>query len=164
MEEWCISFQECAQSKSPIPTPHASLIPSQVGFPIEHVALDVLGPLPTTKCGNRYVLVISDYFTRWVEAFSLPNQEAPTVAKVYFCEWVCRFGAPDSIHTDQGWNFESKLFSEICHLLGVEKTRTTPYHPESDRLAECFNRTLKIIFMTIWERYQRICEMRSYLC
>ena len=62
MEEWCISCQECARTKSPIPTYCALLIPSQVGFPMEQVALDVLGPLPTTKRGNRYVLVISDYY------------------------------------------------------------------------------------------------------
>ena len=120
VEEWCISCQECARSKSPFPAPHASLIPSQVGFPMEHVALDVLGPLPKTKHRNRYALVVLDYFTCWVKAFSIPNQEAPTIAKVFVCEWVCRFGAPDLIHTDQGWKFGLKLFSEICHLLGVK--------------------------------------------
>ena len=70
----------------------------------------LLGPLPTTKRGNCYVLFVSDYFTCWVEAFSLPYQEALTVAKVFVCEWVCRFGAPDSIRRDldQGLqNFES---------------------------------------------------------
>ena len=56
--------------------------------------------------------------------------------------FVCRFGAPDYLHTDQGRNFESNLFSEICKLLGVSKTRTTPYHPQSDGLVERFNHTL----------------------
>ena len=56
--------------------------------------------------------------------------------------FICRFGVPDSIHTDQGKNFESKVIQEICHLLGVTKTGTTPYHPQSDGLVERFNRTL----------------------
>ena len=80
--------------------------------------------------------MITDYFTCWVEAFPMPNQEAPTVAKVLVEEWICRYGAPNSIHSDQGKNFESHLFSEICHLLGIHKTRTTPYHPQSDGLVE----------------------------
>ena len=57
-------------------------------------------------------------------------------------ELVCRFGVPDSLHTDQGRNFEAKVLKEVCQLLGVKKTRTTPYHPQSDGLVERFNRTL----------------------
>ena len=68
--------------------------------------------------------------------------EALSVAKVLVSEFICRFGVPDSIHTDQGKNFEAKVIQEICHLLGVTKARTTPYHPQSDGLVERFNRTL----------------------
>ena len=112
---------------------------------MERVAMDIFGPLPTTKRGNKYILVVSDYFTRWVEAYSLPNSEAPTVARTLVSEWICRYGAPDAIHTDQGKNFESRLFSELCTLLGIHKTRTTPYHPQSDGLIERFNRTLRMM-------------------
>ena len=55
------------------------------------------------------------------EAFSLPNQEAPTVIKVVVEEWICRFGAPDAIHTDQGRNFKPQLLSDICSIFDVEK-------------------------------------------
>ena len=58
-------------------------------------------------------------------------------------EFICKFGCPDRIHTDQGREFESELFSEVCKLLGVEKSRTTPYRPQSDGLIERFNRTMK---------------------
>ena len=61
------------------------------------------------------------------------------MAKVLVNEWICRFGAPDDIHLDQGKNFESPLFVEVCHLHGMEKTRTTPYHWQSDGLVERFN-------------------------
>ncbi|KAL5477203.1 hypothetical protein EMCRGX_G023959 [Ephydatia muelleri] len=68
--------------------------------------------------------------------------EASSIAQVVVKEIICRFGIPDTIHTDQGRNFESGLIRDICQLLCVKKTRTTPYHPESDGLVERFNRTL----------------------
>ena len=101
-----------------------------------------LGPLPVSEKGHKYILVISDYFTKWTEAYPMPNMEASTVASLFVHNFVCRFGAPNFLHTDQGRNFESTLMSEICKLLGVIKTRTTPYHPQSDSLVERFNHTL----------------------
>ena len=94
--------------------------------------LDILVPLPETPRGNKYILVIGEYFTKWKEAFPLKDTEALTIAKVFVNEFVCRFGVPDSLHTDQGRNFEAKVLKEVCQLLGVKKTRTTPYHPQMD--------------------------------
>lgn len=99
------------------------------------VAVDILGPFPESDQGNNYVLVVGDYLTRWMEAFAIPNQEATTVAKVI-------------THSDQGKQFESELISNICKLLGIAKTRTTPYHPQSDGLVERFNRTLLSMLRT----------------
>ena len=101
-------------------------------------AIDVLGPLPIIIIdgGNRYLLIAADYFTKWVEAYSLPNQEAVTVAGFLVKEFLCRFGTPQIIHSDQGRNFESAIFTEMCQLLGIAKTRTTPLHPESDGIVE----------------------------
>ena len=112
---------------------------------MERVALDIVGLLPTSKRGNKYILVIKDYFTSWAEAFNLPNQEALTVARTVFNEWICRFGAPVAIHSDQGRNFESSMFAELCLLLGIHKTRTSPFHLQSDGLVERFNRTLRML-------------------
>jgi hypothetical protein len=109
---------------------------------MERCALDIMGPITTTRNGNRYILVIGDYFTKWTEAFPLPNIEAETVAKVFVKEFVCRFGVCRQLHSDQGSNFESKLFAEVCRLLEIHKTRTTPFHPQSDGMIERFNRTL----------------------
>jgi len=101
------------------------------------------GTLPVTEAGNKYILIVADYFTKWVEAFPMANQEACTVAEILVREVVCRFGVPLLIHSDQGRNFESVLFAEMCRLLGIKKTRTTPYHPQSDGMVERFNRTLE---------------------
>ena len=72
----------------------------------------------------------------------MPNMEAKTVAELFVNQFIARFGVPDILHTDQGRNFESLLMKETCQLLGVQKTRTSPYHPQSDGLIERFNRTL----------------------
>ena len=80
--------------------------------------MDILGPLPETPRGNRYILVIGDYFTKWKEAIPLKDTEAVTVARVN--EFICRFGAPDSLHTDQGKNFEAIIIKEIYALLDIK--------------------------------------------
>ena len=104
--------------------------------------MDILGPLPRTPRGNRYVLVISDYFTKRTESYAIPDQTATTIAEKVASEFVSCFGVPRQIHSDQGTNFESNVMAEICKLLGIEKTRTTPLHPKSDGQVERFNRTL----------------------
>ena len=74
--------------------------------------MDITGPLPTTESGQKYILVVGDYFTKWTEAFPLPNQEAKTVAEKLVNEVISRFGTPERIHTDQGRNFEAQLFKD----------------------------------------------------
>ncbi|GBN43254.1 hypothetical protein AVEN_257929-1 [Araneus ventricosus] len=106
------------------------------------MALDILGPFPVTTKGNRHVLVLMDYFTKWPEAIPIPDQEASTVAEELVRSWISCYGVPMILHSDQGTNFNSALFTEICKLLGILKTRTTALHPESDAMVERFNRTI----------------------
>ena len=115
----------------------------QVGEPMERIAIDILGPLPESNAGNKCIMIVTDYFTRWTEAFALPNQEALTIARALVDEFISRFGLPRQIHTDQGTQFESKLFQNLCELLDIDKTRTTAFHPQSDGLVERFNKTLE---------------------
>ena len=131
----------CATAKKSSPSP-APLQSVTAGYPGQLVAMDLVGPLPVSDQNNRYILVCIDYFTRWPEAYALPDMTAPTVAKAFVHGWVSRFGVPDRIHTDQGPQFESKLFADLCTLLDVRKSRTTPYHPAGDGLVERMNRTL----------------------
>ena len=157
VRSWVRKCNTCAQTKNPPKKPLAPLQQYAVGAPLERVAMDIMGPLPKTDRGNVYILVIGDYFTKWVEAFALPNQEAETVAKIFVEEFVCRFGVPKELHTDQGSNFESNLMKEVCKLLGVKKTRTCPYHPKGDGFVERFNRTLITMVTSALEpeRHQR---------
>ena len=72
----------------------------------------------------------------------MPNMEAATVARIIVEQVIARFGIPYTIHSDQGPKYESQLFSQMCQLLGIKKTRTTPYHPKSDGMVKRFNKTL----------------------
>ena len=76
------------------------------------VCVDLLGPLPETETGSRYVLVAVDHFTKWAEAYGIPNQEAATVARKLVDEMFCRFSPPEQLHSDQGRQFESELHGE----------------------------------------------------
>ena len=98
------------------------MAPYTVGAPSERVAIEVMGPLPTSDAGKKYLLLFVAYFTKWPEAFPLESQEAPTVAEVLVKEYVCRFRVPLLLHFDQGWNFKSKVFAEMYKLLRMKKT------------------------------------------
>ena len=131
--------RQCNKDKDPRKKPKARLGLYLAGYPMDRIAFDVMGPMPLTKDGNRYILVIGDYFTRWMEAYSLPTQHAEVVAQKLV---ISRFGTPLEIHSDQGRNFESVLFKEVLKLLQIKKTRTTAYRPKSNGLIERFNATL----------------------
>ena len=122
--------------------PKAPLGQYHAGAPLECVHIDILGPFTSSKKGNQYVLVIVDQFTKWLECFPLPRQGAEEVAKCVVDRFISRFGCPLEIHTDQGKNFDGKLFTSVCNLLQIVKTRTTPYRPRSNGQVERYNRTI----------------------
>ena len=85
----------------------------------------------------------------------MPNMEAATVARIIVEQVIARFGVPYTIHSDQGAQYESQLFSQMCQLLGIKKTRTTPYHPKSDGMVERFNKTLASMLRAYVGDHQR---------
>ena len=139
---YVVGCEKCAKRKGPNRTKIAPMQIVRSGYPMERIAVDILGELPRTENGNKYILVVGDYFTKWTECFPMPNMEAVTVARILVNEVFSRFGIPGKIHSDQGRQFESNLFQEMCRILQIEKTRTTAYHPQSDGMVERFNRTL----------------------
>ena len=112
------------------------------GRPWQVVAVDLVGPMPETPRGNRWILVLTDHFTRWQDALAIADATAPTVASVLDKRVFCYLGLPERIHSDQGAQFQSQLMQELCQLWGVTKTSTTPYHPQSNGLVERNNRRL----------------------
>ena len=109
---------------------------------MERLAVDVLGPLPLSKKKNSYLLVVGDSFTKWIDAIPIKNQKAVTIAQKIIDRIVTIFGIPMQIHSDQGRSFESSIFQEMCNLLGIEKTRSTPYRPQSNGMIERANQTI----------------------
>jgi hypothetical protein len=112
------------------------------GRPWQILSIDLVGPLSLTPRGNRMILVLSDNFTRWKDAIAVPDGTAEVIARVLEERVFSYFGMPERIHTDQGSQFESKLFQELCTLWRIDKSRTTPYHPQGNGVVERGNREL----------------------
>ena len=141
MRRYCETCEECQLHGGR--GGRAPLIPLPIiGEPFQRIAMDIIGPLPRTRRGNRFILVLSDYATRYPEAIPLKNITAKKVAEVLI-EIFARHGIPGEILTDQGTNFTSLLLGELYKLIGVTALHTSPYHPQTDGLVKCFNRTLK---------------------
>ena len=101
---------------------------SQAERPFQRVAADIL-ELPVTSKGNWYVLVVEDYFTKFVNPDAIADQKATTVAECLFQNYILEHGVMETLHTDMGRQFESDMVKHLCRLLGVKKTHTTPYNP-----------------------------------
>ena len=160
--EYVRSCERC-QKRNPV---KKSFVPMQsvpVGGPFEMIGMDFVGPLPLSDKGNRYLLVVSDYYTTWAEA--MPDQKAETTAQALISRVVFRYGMPLVIHSDQGRNLESAVIREMCEMLGIKISRTTPYHPQGDGLVERLNTTLiqslsKYVRpnQTDWDRWVQLVE------
>lgn len=116
--------------------------------PLELVCIDFLSIEPDSR-GVMNVLVVTDHFTRYAQAYPTRDQKAPTVAKVLVERFFVHYGLPARIHSDQGRDFESRLIKEMLKVLGIRKSRTTPYHPQGDPQPERFNRTLLAMLGTL---------------
>ena len=139
---WIHQCEKCSRRKI---APQHGRHPLQhlpAGNSFERVAMDVLETGVISGTGNRYILVVADYFTKWVEAYALPNHRAETIAKVLVENWILRFGVMRYLVSDQGRDLDGKVMRAICELMGAEKMRTTPYRPQSDGLVERFNRSV----------------------
>ena len=134
--------EACNQNKKASKVGKCPMTEYQAGAPMERVHIDFLGPLPKTPRGNEHVLMIVDQFTKWVECIPLPTQSAEVTARAAVDQFFSRFGMPFQIFSDQGRNFESNLFSELCKVLQIHKARTTSYRPSSNGQVERYNSTL----------------------
>ena len=117
-----------------------------VNEPLEKVSMDFVCPLPRTKNGNQWILVLPDYFMRWPVAYALPSSKADLVAQK-LVEYVSIYGFPKELLTDRGANFRSSLVKRLCKLLDVKKTFTCSYRPQTNGMCENLNKSLMDILV-----------------
>lgn len=142
VKHWVESCMDCCSKKNPKIKSFGEMVSIPVGEPFEMVGVDVVGPLPESNDGNKYLVVFTDYLTKWPEAFAVPSQDALTIAKLLVEEIICRHGAPKKLLSDRGKNFLSDLIKDITKIMGIKKLNSTAYHPQTDGLTERFNKTL----------------------
>ena len=109
-------------------------------YPFKMLPWDIMGPLPVTSSGNKYILVITDIFSKWVEAFAIQSMETEALGTLLVNEIICRCGTPTYLHSE---NFTSKLMAAVYKTLSIEQTWTSLYHPQGNGQVERFNRTLE---------------------
>jgi hypothetical protein len=148
----------CIKRKT-LPNQKSPLINISTSQPLELVCIDYL-TLEPSKGGIENILVVTDHFTKYSQAYPTKNQTAATTAKVLYDNFIAHYGFLARIHSDQGRNFEGKIIQCLCEITGISKSRTTPYHPMGNGLVERFNRTLISMLGTLesdkksdWKKY-----------
>lgn len=139
---WCKACHVCATRKTAGRSQRAPMRRYDTGLPMEEVAIDLMGPFPVSQGGNKYVLVVVDSFTKWMEAYAIPNIEAQTVAEKLVLEFFSRFGVPLRIKSDQGRQFQCELFRQLCLMLEIDHHVSTAFHPQGNSRVE---RMVKVV-------------------
>lgn len=161
VKQYISSCEVCQKTKTHLKTKQPMLITSTVTNSFERICLDIVGPLPQTSLGNQYILTMQDELTRYAIAVALSATDAQTVAQAFVECFVCIYGIPDSILTDCGTNFLSDVFKQMCKLLDIEKSKSTPWHPQTNGFLERSHRTLKNYLRSFVDRDN---EWDNFLC
>ena len=161
--EHCRSCEQCQRGAKAI-RQRAPLQPlPTMEEPFKRIAIDIVGPLRRTKRGNKYILTMMDFATRYPEAIPLRRTDATTVAEA-LCETFARLGLPEEILSDQGSNFTSGLMKRVTELLQIHQLKTSPYHPQTDGMLERFHSTLKGMMRKTCKANKDWAEYLPYVC
>ena len=161
--EHCRSCEQCQRGAKAI-RQRAPLQPlPTMEEPFKRIAIDIVGPLRRTKRGNKYILTMMDFATRYPEAIPLRRTDATTVAEA-LCETFARLGLPEEILSDQGSNLTSGLMKRVTELLQIHQLKTSPYHPQTDGMLERFHSTLKGMMRKTCKANKDWDEYLPYVC
>jgi hypothetical protein len=129
----CLKCQATKANKFQTTTPLQPM--PQCSLPNQRIHMDLFGPCKTSDMGNKYILTITDAFTKYSEVVAIPNKEAETVADAGFTKWTCRYGCPAIKHTNGGKEFLNKIAAELYQKLDIKTTHTAPAHPQCNSQA-----------------------------
>ncbi|CAF1050235.1 unnamed protein product [Didymodactylos carnosus] len=149
----CQRFKAANEKKAGLMQSHV------VQSPWHTIGVDLTGPLPKTPRGNAYILVVVDYFTKWVEFFPLGTIKSRNIAQLLHDEVICRHGIPVKIVSDNGAQFVADVFRETLKIMGIRHRTTALYHPQSN-LSERVNRTLKLMLAIFAEHDKESWDIR----
>ena len=138
--------RECAACQRAKVTAQPSTPVEKIDIPQQHfsqVHVDLVGPLPSSRVGHRYLLTVIDRSTRWCEAIPLGDITAEVILEAFISGWVARFFVPQRITSDRGAQLTSGMWTEWCQQVHVEYIKTTAFHPQSNGMVERLHRQLK---------------------
>lgn len=142
VREYVNSCDKCQRTNAKLQKQAGQLHPIKVQPQVwKRVGIDLIGPLSTTKKGNKYIITCTDYFSKWIEADSLADKTAQSVAK-FLLRLICRLGCFEYCHSDQGREFVNQLNSTLFDMVGIKHCVSAAYHPQSNGLDERTNRTV----------------------
>ncbi len=136
IEKWVKECPTCQQHNRNYNKIAGKLAPIMAERPFQIIGMDILTDLPKTNRGNIAIVLFTDYYTKWVEAFALTDYTAVQVASKLITGIVCRHGAPERIISDRGSQFTTDVFRELTEMLGVKQSLTASYSPQADGQAE----------------------------
>jgi hypothetical protein len=146
---FCSQCQVCSQYKRNLPPGvRAAMQMIPVDQILGMVGIDVAGPFPKSKQGNRYVLSVVDHLSLWPEAYPMPNKKADTIRRCLL-HYVCQYGCPSRILSDRGGEFMAHIMHSVYQLLGVKKINTTAMHPQTNAVVERFHGSFLDLLRTI---------------
>src|SRR6266540_3488264 len=140
IKEYAKTCFQCQQRGSMRQNNQKRTIPSTDIF--ERWGIDIVGLLPITRKGNRYIVVVMDYFSRWLEARPLKAANADTEATFLYKEIICRFEASRILQSDKGTHFINEVIQRLTKRFKIKHSLLSPYHLQSNGLVERFNKTL----------------------
>ncbi|GFT43959.1 retrovirus-related Pol polyprotein from transposon 412 [Trichonephila clavipes] len=142
MFEYVSTCDRCQKFNYKNALPAGRLMPIVSKYSNEIVTLDLLGPYPASRPERyKFILVISDHFTKWCELIPLRKASAQAIANAFFDNYIARYGAPISLISDNGPQFISDVFEHLSHRLDIKHMKTVTYRPQAN-LTERVNRNL----------------------
>ncbi|MHB1799647.1 MAG: RNase H-like domain-containing protein, partial [Vulcanimicrobiaceae bacterium] len=146
---------DCAMRKGVMNKKSGEMGTIEAKMPLDIISADVLGPLPQTHKGNKYIIVFTDHFSKWVEIFSMKDQKAETVAELYVKNICCRHGNPKKFLSDRGKNFVGDVMTYVQKKLDIQQLMTAADNHQANGMSERFNKTLVVILSMFVSAHQK---------